>query len=163
MKRSRQLLFLSVVILIFTSNIQVKADDSAHKPRLPGESDRCLVCGMFVSPFPHWLAQVIHEDGSVAFFDGAKDMFRYLEGREKYLPTKIHFEIGAIYVTDYYTTKSIPAIEAYYVVGSAIYGPMGSELVALKTLVDAEEFRKDHGASSIVRFEEVTPALLATL
>ena len=132
-------------------------------PQRPDDDDRCPVCGMGVSQFPHWIAQVIYEDGSVAFFDGAKDMFRFFEAPEEYLPGNKDLSISGIFVTDYYTTASISALEAYFVVGSDVDGPMGAELVAHKTASDAEEFRKDHGASAIVRFEEVTPELLDTL
>ncbi len=46
-------------------------------PVKPGPRDRCPVCGMFVSKYPNWIAQIEFKDGSREFFDGPKDMFRY--------------------------------------------------------------------------------------
>lgn len=163
MKHLRAIVIIGTLFLGFTSSIPATFEKYATTPRKPTKQDRCSVCGMFVSPHPQWLAQVIHEDGSVAFFDGAKDMFKYLQGREKYLPSKKHLPIVAAFVTDYYTTQIIPANDAHFVVGSDVNGPMGSEFVPLRTRVEAEEFSNDHGASSIISFEEVTPALLETL
>jgi nitrous oxide reductase accessory protein NosL len=52
---------------------------------------------------------------------------------------------------------------AWYVIGSDTLGPMGHELVPLKTQAEAEEFRKDHHGKRILRFDDVTPALLENL
>jgi len=132
-------------------------------PRTPGERDRCAVCGMFVAPHPEWLAQVAFDDGSVAFFDGAKDMFRYLFARDRYLPERRGREITAIWVTSYYDVEPVDARTALFVVGSDVLGPMGAELVPFADDDEAEEFRIDHAGSRIVRLEEVTRELLTTL
>lgn len=154
---------LSALTLVLTTCTPTPPGTRLDIKNQPGFEDRCPVCGMFVAPHPRWLARVIREDGSVAFFDGAKDMFRYLAEPEKYLPAKGHLAIVDTQVTDYYTTQTIPARQAVFVVGSDVYGPMGAELVPHKTQADAEQFRRDHGAKAIVRFEEVTASLLATL
>ena len=132
-------------------------------PGQPGQHDACAVCGMFVAPYPAWVAQAIFEDGSTAFFDGGKDLFKYLLGRDRYLPDKRQMRIEAIYVTDYYELTPIEARSAYFVVGSDVHGPMGHELVPLASAAAAEEFQRDHGGARIVRFEEVTPELLRSL
>ena len=132
-------------------------------PRTPGARDRCAVCGMFVAPHPEWLAQVVFDDGSAAFFDGAKDMFRYLFARDRYLPERRGREIVAIWVTSYYDVEPVDARTARFVVGSDVLGPMGAELVPFADDDEAEEFRMDHAGSRIVRFGEVTRELLTTL
>ena len=41
------------------------------------DKDKCPVCGMFVAKYPGFLAQIQFRDGSIAFFDGPKDFFKY--------------------------------------------------------------------------------------
>ena len=41
----------------------------------PGARDTCPVCGMFVAPYPYWVATVLWRDGKAVHFDGAKDFF----------------------------------------------------------------------------------------
>ena len=66
-------------------------------------------------------------------------------------------------VTEYYSVSRIDARAAWYVIGSDTLGPMGHELVPLTTQAEAEEFQRDHQGKRIVRFDEVTPALLEQL
>ena len=40
-------------------------------------------------------------------------------------------------------------------------GPMGHELVPLATKADAEDFLKDHLGTRILRFDDVTPEIIA--
>ena len=139
------------------------AGEQPAGPGKPGREDACPVCGMLVSPYPAWVAQVVFEDGSSAFFDGCKDMFKYLLARDRYLPEKRQATIAAVYVTDYYHLTPIEGRSAHFVMGSDVLGPMGHELVPLATLAAAKEFSGDHGGARIVRFEEVTPELLSGL
>jgi len=41
-------------------------------------------------------------------------------------------DIDSIYVTDYYNLTLIDGYQAFYVVGSNVYGPMGKELIPLE-------------------------------
>ncbi|MDP1899042.1 MAG: nitrous oxide reductase accessory protein NosL [Rubrivivax sp.] len=129
----------------------------------PGPRDTCPVCGMFVAPYPYWVATVLWRDGKVVHFDGAKDFFKYLFDLKKYEPGRQRAEIQAMGVTDYYTTERIDALGAFYVVGSDVLGPMGHELVPLDTEAEAREFVADHKGKRILRFAEVTPALPGAL
>jgi copper chaperone NosL len=52
----------------------------------PGPRDTCPVCGMFVAPYPFWVATVLWRDGKAVHFDGAKDFFKYLQDLKKYEP-----------------------------------------------------------------------------
>ena len=63
--------------------------------------------------------------------------------------------ISKILVTDYYSQKAIDAKEAYYVIGSDVYGPMGDELIPFKKLEDAEVFSMDHKGKKIVQFRDI--------
>ena len=127
---------------------------AAGDPRPPGPKDRCPVCGMFVEKYRNWSATVVFEDGSQVFFDGPKDLFRFLLDPARY--EREESSIADVFVTDYYTTKFVNAREALFVVGSDVTGPMGRELVPITTREHAESFRADHGGEQILTFDEVT-------
>lgn len=65
-----------------------------------------------------------------------------------------------ILVTDYYSLNSINAKDAYYVIGSNIYGPMGEELIPFKTKKEASDFSKSHFGKKILKFEDIKEELL---
>lgn len=138
---------------------------AAEEPALPqpGARDLCPVCGMLVSKYPHWVAIVTYRDGHAAFFDGAKDMFKYFQDLAKYAPTRRGADIAAIYVTEYYGLTRIDAHRAYYVIGSDVLSPMGHDLVALASREEAAEFMQDHKGARVLRFEEVTRELIEQL
>ena len=138
------------------------AADSSPFPN-PGPKDTCPVCGMFVSLYPDWVATALYQDGHAHHFDGAKDLFKYLLNLPKYAPGHAKDDITTIGVTEYYGVTRMDARAAWYVIGSDTLGPMGHELVPLKTQAEAEEFRKDHQGKRILRFDDVTPALLENL
>jgi copper chaperone NosL len=129
----------------------------------PGPRDTCPVCGMFVAPYPYWVATVLWRDGKVAHFDGAKDCFKYLFDLARYEPGRQRADIVAMGVTGYYATERIDAQGAWYVVGSDVLGPMGHELVPHDSEADAKEFATDHKGRRVLRFADVTPTLLAAL
>ena len=132
-------------------------------PLQPSKKDKCPVCGMFVYKYPDWVAEIVFKDGSTAFFDGAKDLFKYYFNLKKYNPTKSIEDIAAIYVTEYYDMKIIDARKAFFVVGSDVYGPMGKELIPLVNKADAEAFMKDHKGRRILKFEEIKPGVIKKL
>lgn len=148
----RRLVALSGLLVVLASSPPTWG---TAEPREPGERDRCPVCGMLVAPHSEWVAQVVFADGSAVFFDGSKDLFKYLLGRDETAP-----EAAATYVTAYYDLRVIPAESAFFVVGSDVVGPMGAELVPHATLEEAEEFRRDHRGNAVVRFAEVTKEVL---
>jgi len=127
------------------------------------KKDRCPVCGMFVYKYPKWVAQIYFNDGSAYFYDGAKDMFKHIFETAKYTPGKTADMMTRIYVTDYYEVELIEAKSAFYVIGSDVLGPMGHELLPFKDMESAQEFMEDHKGNSIIRFQDVTPAIIESL
>ncbi|WP_457747701.1 nitrous oxide reductase accessory protein NosL [Sulfurimonas sp.] len=111
------------------------------------KGDKCPVCGMFLHKYPQWIATIVYNNKKLSF-DGIKDMMKY------------YFEhkngIKEIFVQDYYTKETLDAKKAYFVVGSDVYGPMGNELISLKSLKSAKRFRLDHKADEILKFNEIT-------
>ena len=129
----------------------------------PGPDSVCAVCGMFVSKYPEWIAYVVYKDAHAHYFDGAKDMFKFLADPKRYVPGHKPEDVAQVAVTDYYSVEAIPAQSAWYVVGSDILGPMGHELVPLATEAEARDFQRDHQGQAIVRFGQITSELLERL
>lgn len=129
----------------------------------PGPKDTCPVCGMFVVKYPEWIATVVYTDGHAHHFDGAKDLFKYLLHHDRYEKQRKSGDIDAIRVCSYYSMEQIPAREAWYVIGSDVFGPMGRELIPHESEGDAKEFLRDHRGEKIVRFGEVDDQLILYL
>jgi nitrous oxide reductase accessory protein NosL len=147
------------LFLLFSVNVSF-ADEPTVTIK---KTDRCPVCGMFVYKYPKWVAQIIFKDGTSYFYDGAKDMFKHIFDTAKYTPGKAAENIRDIYVTDYYDVELVDAKSAFYVIGSDVLGPMGHELLPFKDQESAQEFLEDHKGKSIIRFQDVTPAIIESL
>ncbi|HUI45711.1 MAG TPA: nitrous oxide reductase accessory protein NosL [Nitrospirota bacterium] len=154
--------FFAIAIIAIASNLFLHTSAVAGYKAFvkPSDRDRCPVCGMFVSGFPEWNAEIIYRDGTYRVFDGPKDMFKYLADLKKYEPSRQREDIVSIYVTDYYSVHPIDADRAFFVTGSNIYGPMGNEFVSFEKETDAKDFMKDHAGKRILRFHDVTPKIL---
>ena len=126
---------------------------AAAEPQPPGKGDRCPTCGMFVAGYPNWISSMVFKDGSRVFFDGPKDMFRYFFDLGKYRPGGTPDYIEVIFVTEYYSMRSMPATEVYFVSGSDVLGPMGKEMVPVSGLEPARSFMRDHGGTKLMRFD----------
>lgn len=129
----------------------------------PTVKDKCAVCGMFVSKYPAWLGSISFKNAPPAYFDGPKDLFTYLLNLKKFAPGKSPAMITAIQVKDYYSLKPVDGRTAYYIIGSDVYGPMGQELVPFEKQIDAQSFLRDHKGKRMLRFNEITPAVLNSL
>lgn len=121
----------------------------------PGPKDSCPVCGMFVAPYPEWLAAVHFRDGTWVYFDGARDLFRFWLQFEKYAPGRSKEEVEAVLVTEYYDLETIEARGAKFVVGSDVLGPMGHELIPHLDAEAAKEYLQDHEGQEILDFDQV--------
>jgi nitrous oxide reductase accessory protein NosL len=66
-------------------------------------------------------------------------------------------------VTDYYDLTLIDGINAFYVKGSDVYGPMGRELISFKEEAGAKDFLKDHKGTAVLTFKEVAPEVIKGL
>ncbi|CAA7612529.1 nitrous oxide reductase accessory protein NosL [Magnetospirillum sp. SS-4] len=129
----------------------------------PGPDSVCPVCGMFVAKYPEWVAAVVFKDGHAHYFDGAKDLFKFLRDLGRYDPGHEAADIAIVAVTDYYGVRTIDARSAFFVVGSDTLGPMGHELVPLASKADADEFMADHKGKRILTFDQVGAELLKSL
>jgi nitrous oxide reductase accessory protein NosL len=129
----------------------------AAGPFTPTDKDKCAVCGMFVKSYEKWVSQVVFKDGTYAFFDGPKDMFKYYLDIPKYNKGKTRDDVEEVYVTEYYGAKVVRARDVVFVIGSDAVGPMGKEIVPVMP-ESAKTFLKDHKGHKALKFEEVTLA-----
>jgi nitrous oxide reductase accessory protein NosL len=118
---------------------------------------------MFVSKYPDWVVSTTFTDSTALFFDGIKDFFTYYHTMQKYTPARKQASIASITVHDYYSLKPIDARQAFFVVGSDVYGPMGKELVPFGKATDAQAFFQDHKGKKALHFNEVTPSILKSM
>ena len=124
------------------------------------ENAKCPVCGMFVSKYPKWVAQMRHDDKTY-YFDGVKDMMKYYIFDGDFPYDRAH--ISQMVVSDYYTLEMIEAKEAFYVLDSDVFGPMGHELIPFKSEEKAKQFLSEHNGKSIVKFDEISDTMLMKL
>jgi nitrous oxide reductase accessory protein NosL len=159
-RRPRAVLAVAALAIALVAAAAAPAGESFVAP---GPRDRCPVCGMFVARHPDWLAEVVLADGRREVFDGAKDLFKFLADPGRYAPGRSRADVRAIWVTDYYAVEPVDARAAFYVSGSDVNGPMGRELVPFRAEADAREFLRDHRGERILRFDEVTGAVMGAL
>ena len=114
---------------------------------------KCPICGMFVAKYPQWVA--LYDGEKKFYFDGVKDMMKYAFARK--------LSSDKLYVSDYYKLSKLEATKAFYVIGSNVYGPMGSELIPFATQEEAQSFARDHNGQKIIAFDEITEALVKSL
>lgn len=146
---------LSLTLFFSLSSSAVSSAGEARPVEIQ-QGDKCAVCGMFVSRYPGWIAQIIFTDGTYAVFDGPKDMFRYYFNLNKYNASKKQSDILSLYVTEYYSNRLIDAKKAFFISGSDVYGPMGVELIPVAGEKNAKEFLRDHKGRNIRKFGEIT-------
>lgn len=157
-RRSDIFLLLASCLIFFSCLTDLSAE-----PVQPGPREQCPVCGMFVAPYPNWIAQIEFSDGSREFFDGAKDMFHYYLNLQDDTSAHSKENVVAVYVTEYYSTKMFHVDKVFFVTGSDIMGPMGKELIPVHNKEAAETFKQDHKGKALFTFEQVTNDTLSGL
>lgn len=115
--------------------------------------DTCAVCGMYPARYPKHKAQLQTADGQVKHFCGTQCLFEYLNNSQKYgvpaLKTKF------VWVVDFESGQWIYAMNAFYVLGTTVNGPMGKEALAFVNKGNAGKFATAN-KGKVLRFKEVT-------
>ncbi len=155
----RSVIFALVLVCLFAAAGVFAASGSVVVP--PGA--KCPVCGMFVAKYPDWTAVVRFKDGTTSYYDGPKDMFSHYFDTSRYTPGKRQADIASLMVKEYYSLTMIDARGAFFVSGSDVYGPMGSELIPFRTVQEAKSFSLDHKGKRTLRFPEITPQTIKAL
>jgi len=139
--------YLDAVSLYLWDKTRRAKQTKIYEKLTVSKDDKCPVCGMFLYKYPKWVARIKYKEKSFSF-DGIKDMMKY------YFKNKQG--VQELLVQDYYTGETLNAKIAFFVLGSDIYGPMGNELIAFKSLSSAQRFKQDHKGKKILRFQEIT-------
>jgi copper chaperone NosL len=137
----------------------ILGNDKSKMIEVPKDA-KCPVCGMFVAKFPKWAAKIETINNHTHYFDGVKDMMKFYFEPSKYAHEHKNSDISKIDVTDYYSLELIDGKNAYYVVGSNIYGPMGEELIPFKDESQAKKFMIDHFGKKLLKFNEIKKEIL---
>ena len=121
------------------------------------QGDRCPVCGMEVKAHSKFAAGVALSDGRTFYTCGTGCLVRSHLHPERYLNAgkdQLEREV----VQEYLGGRQIDALEAVWVAGSDVVGPMGPAVVPLASEDDAKIFRERHGGKATFRLGELTPA-----
>jgi nitrous oxide reductase accessory protein NosL len=153
---------LAIVVMVIGFSTAMAAESRVTELFTVDETTRCPVCGMFVHKYPQWLTQVRLSDGTVAAFDGVKDMLAYLFEPERYGAAP-GSEAQEVVVKDYYSLEWIDGRSAFFVVGSDILGPMGHELIPFAERAAADNFLADHHGREIVPFADISLEMVDSL
>lgn len=150
----------SILFALFTAaSISLSGGSSLAADRdavtIPANA-KCPVCGMFVAKYPDWTATARLKDGTTYYYDGPKDMFTHYLDTTRYTPGKRQTDIVELAVKEYYSLSMIDARAAFFVSGSDVNGPMGSELIPFSNEKDAKSFKLDHKGKLILRFNDIS-------
>lgn len=129
----------------------------------PGPEARCPVCGMYPARFPDWVAAVRFDDGQVHYFDGPRDLFKFLNDVPRYAADKTREEVKVVAVTEHFGGRLVDAREARFVVGSDLMGPMGHDAVPVATENAARLFMAKHGGVAVLGLEDFDDQRVALL
>jgi len=133
-----------------------------HQPMTIPENVSCGKCGMYPAKYPRWQSQIVFRDGTMTPFDGCKCMFNYIVAMGEFDKTHSRDEIFAIWVKDFNSESWINGVDAYYVVGSNMMGPMGKELIPFADQEDATKFHQEQGGRMMM-YSQITPEVLKNL
>jgi len=153
---------ITLMVLVCTLSAGAALAGGKNANQVPVNA-KCPVCGMFVAKYPDWTATARFKNGTTHHFDGPKDLLTCYLDTARYLPGKRQADMVALGVKEYYSLEIVDPRGAYFVIGSDVYGPMGSELIPFKTEKDAQAFKLDHKGKRILRFNEITLQLIRTL
>jgi copper chaperone NosL len=151
----------SLAMLLFIVACSKSNEPTDIKPIKLDRSISCAVCGMIPVDFPGAKGQIHYSSGKVDSFCSTLDMFTF------YLQPDRPKNISAVFVNDmgkaddWYHPEGhwINGIEAHYVLGGDIMGPMGEALVPFSELSDARSYVEDHGGK-VARFDDVEMGML---
>ena len=125
----------------------------------------CLVRHLKVYKEPKWVVKIEVRNGKTVYFSSPKSMFEfyYRPGKWFDVGVKSERDFSKIVATDYVTMKPINAETAFYVYGSSETSPAGDDLPAFGSKEAAEKFVKEYNGKRILKFDEVSDALIRLL
>ncbi len=147
----------AIIILMSTSLLMAAGIEVTKK-------DRCLIRQLKVYEQPAWIARAKTKQKTV-YFSSPKSMFEYYFNPIRWtsLGALTSSDIVSVTVTDFTTLEAIDAKKAFYVYGSNQISPGGDDLPAFATKQEAEVFSKKYNGKRILKFDEVSNALVSLI
>ncbi|HIP18625.1 MAG TPA: hypothetical protein EYG78_04740 [Sulfurovum sp.] len=162
--------YLLVVLVLFTAILSAAQEAKPFnvKKRYFLNYDKnttCLVRHFKVYKEPKWIAKIKVRNGKTVYFSSPKSMFEfyYRPGKWFDVGVKSERDFSQIIVTDYETLKPVNAETSFFVYGSRATSPAGDDLVPFATKEAAEKFAKAYSGKRILKFDEVSDALIRLL
>ena len=145
---------LEALMLYLWDTQKVKNTEVKYSKLSVTKKEKCPVCGMFLYKYPSWISVIYYKDTKYGF-DGMKDLMKYYFVHQK--------NIVKILTQDYYTNQTINAKDAFFVIGSNVYGPMGHEFIPFKDQKSADRFMFDHKGKRVLKFKDITTKIVESL
>lgn len=122
----------------------------------------CVVRHIKVYEAPAWVSKIELKNGKKIYFSSPKSMFEFYFRPGKWFDIGVKGEddFKDILVTDFATLKPVNAKTAFYIYGSNETSPAGDDLVAFDSYKAAQDFSKAHNGKRILKFREVSDALI---
>lgn len=117
----------------------------------------CYNCGMPTQDFKNWNVDLKTAREEIHFC--SPRCFFIVNTNPQQQPKNIQ----EILVKDYYKNTPIVAQKAFYVVGSDVSGPMGSDFVPHQNKESAEEFLREHKGKEVLEFSQINAEIVKTL
>jgi len=155
---------LVAVVLVFSGNAaagKIKPglrplDETGHMH--VSSPDRCPVCGMRVIRYPHFSTAIQLRDKTTYYFCSAGCMIRTWLHPEIFLGQP-KSRILRIVAKNYFTGQPVDALEAIWIAGSDVIGPMGPAVIAVSGPEERNTFQRRHGGIRTFRLPELTDDL----
>lgn len=128
------------------------------KIKEPSEADHCAVCAMLPAKYPNHRSQILTMDGNTLHFCSTKCLITYQADPQEF-NKETPPGVNAVWVTVYPDGDYDYATGLYYVVGSKLMGPMGSEAIPYRKKADALATAQKNGGK-VLRFHEIKPNML---
>ncbi|MFC1816787.1 nitrous oxide reductase accessory protein NosL [Thermodesulfobacteriota bacterium] len=127
------------------------------KIKEPSADTRCAVCNMFPAKYPQFNTQILTAKHGTIHFCSSQCLVEFTAHPDQYVIKKVTGKMTWVHV---HPDKGYEnAIGLYYVVGSRLLGPMGTEAIAFRSKNAAYEFVAKKGGQA-VRYQQLTPELI---
>ena len=138
------------------------AQVSVPQPMIIPKDVSCGKCGMYPANYPRWQSQIIFKDGSMTPFDGCKCMFNFMFSMDQHDKAHSRDDMAVVWVKDFNNGKWMNAMDAHFVVGSNMMGPMGKELIPFADQAAAMKFHQEQGGNTMM-YAGITPEVLKSM
>lgn len=120
-------------------------------------TDHCPICGMFPARMPHCAAGLRLTDGRTFYFCSNRCLLSAWRYPHRHLGADAR--IDRMVVLDYFSGKPLDGLNAWWIVGSDVIGPMGPALVTLGSEQDVEAFQRRHGGTQVFKPDQIDASL----